>query len=247
MRIRTAAIVVAAVPLALAVIACSGEDTASVSDGDASADARPSGLTNDLDAATDDGGDGGGAVVDAGPYATKVVSFSPGQCAGFGADRLPNIVLGPPMGRGHGSGSTDVLSLGTGGEIVLSFEPNVIADGPGVDFIVFENAFFATGSDKPFAEIAEVSVSEDGQTWKTFPCTATAYPWGACAGWHEVPKEASLDPAKAGGDPYDLADIGATRARFVRIVDKGGQACDPAANPKTNGFDLDAVGVVHVE
>lgn len=247
MRARRAAIFIAAALLALA--ACSSAETASVSPG--TGGSAP-------DGGAFDGGSGSSDVdvdvdadtatpADAGPYATGVVSFSAGQCAGFGADKMPKIVLGPPVGGGHDKGSTNVLSLGTGGEIVLSFEPNVIVDGPGVDFIVFENAFFANGSDKPFAEIAEVSVSEDGQTWKTFPCTATAYPWGACAGWHEVPREASLDPAKAGGDQYDLADVGATRAKYVRIVDKGGQACDPASNPKTNGFDLDAVGIVHAE
>ena len=101
---------------------------------------------------------------------------------------------------------------------------------------------------KPFAEIAEVSVSEDGVTWHTFPCTATEYPWGACAGWHTVSKEdsSSLDPEKVGGDPFDLHDIGVTRAKFVRIVDKGGMACNPVNNPKTNGFDLDAIAALHV-
>lgn len=182
------------------------------------------------------------------PYATKVVSFAPGKCAGFGASKMPNIVLGPPAGGGEDKGSTDVVSLGTGGEIVLSFEPNVLVDGPGPDLLVFENAFYASGADKPFAEIAEVSVSEDGSTWHTFPCTATAYPWGSCAGWHTVSPEASssLDPAQAGGDPFDLADLGVSRARFVRIVDKGGMGCNPVSNPKTNGFDLDAIAALHV-
>jgi hypothetical protein len=183
------------------------------------------------------------------PYATKVVSFSPGKCAGFGASKMPKIVLGPPVGGGHDQGSTDVVALGTGGEIVLSFEPNVLVDGPGVDLLVFENAFYAAGADEPFAEPGEVSVSEDGETWHTFPCTATQSPWGACAGWHWVSKEdsLSLDPAKVGGDPFDLADIGITRAKFVRIVDKGNQACNPVSNPKTNGFDLDAIAAVHTE
>lgn len=183
------------------------------------------------------------------PYATRVVSFTPGKCAGFGASKMPEIALGPPVGGGHDKGSLDVVSLGTGGEIVLSFEPNVLVDGPGVDLLVFENAFYGVGADEPFAEIGEVSVSEDGVNWATFPCTATAYPWGACAGWHPVSKEdsSSLDPEKVGGDPFDLADIGVTRAKFVRIVDKGEMACNPAVNPKTNGFDLDAIAAVHVE
>lgn len=207
----------------------------------------PDGGTQELD--PDSGVGVGGPHPNVPPYATRVVSFSPGKCAGFGASKMPKIVLGPPAGGGHDQGSTDVVSLGTGGEIVLSFEPNVLVDGPGVDLLVFENAFYASGADKPFAEIGEVSVSEDGQTWHTFPCTATEYPWGSCAGWHEVSKEdsMSLDPAKVGGDPFDLADIGVKRVKFVRIVDKGNQACNPTSGIKNNGFDLDAMAALHLE
>lgn len=183
-------------------------------------------------------------------FATKVVSFTPGACAGFGANRMPDIVLGPPSGASAGQGSTDVVSLGTGGEIVLSFEPNALVDGPGVDLLVFENAFLKAGTDETFAEPGEVSVSDDGETWTTFPCTATAAPWGACAGWHAVaqsgPGVSPVDPAKAGGDPYDLADLGVTRARFVRIRDVGGQRC-ASTSVNTNGFDLDAIAAVNAE
>lgn len=183
-------------------------------------------------------------------FATKVVSFTPGTCAGFGANRMPDVVLGPPSGAPEGQGSTDVVSLGTGGEIVLSFEPNALVDGPGVDLLVFENAFLKAGTDATFAEPGEVSVSDDGETWTTFPCTATAAPWGPCAGWHAVtqsgPGVSPVDPAKAGGDPYDLADVGVTRARFVRIRDVGGQRC-ASTSVNTNGFDLDAIAAVNAE
>ena len=80
-----------------------------------------------------------------------------------------------------------------------------------------------------------MSVSDDGVTWTTFPCTATQPPWGACAGWHPVQPAATTacDPAN-GGDPYDLADVGVVQARFVRIVDKTqGQTCDPDTGPNT--------------
>lgn len=183
-------------------------------------------------------------------FATKVVSFTPGACAGFGANRMPEIVLGPPSGAPAGQGGTDVVSLGTGGEIVLSLEPNAIVDGPGVDLLVFENAFLRSGTDETFAEPGEVSVSDDGETWTTFPCTATAAPWGACAGWHVVTPSGAgvspVDPAQAGGDPYDLADIGVARARFVRIRDTGGQRC-ASSSVNTNGFDLDAIAAVNAE
>ena len=165
----------------------------------------------------------GGAIA-ASRFVTAVVSFAPGDCAGFGAAQMPAIVEGPPVGAGDAEGGLDVVSLGNGGSIVVSFEPNAIVDGPGADFVVFENAFYSTGNpQKPNAEVGEVSVSEDGTAWKTFPCTATAYPYGACAGWHPVASSpesciSPIDPKAAGGDPFDLADVGLTRARFVRIA-----------------------------
>lgn len=195
-------------------------------------------------AATDAGADNTNAV-----YLTKVVSFAPGACAGFGADEMPRVVLGPPEGAGNAKGSLDVVSLGDGGTIVVSLEPNAIVDGPGIDFIVYENAFYPGGNpaNPPYAEPGEVSVSDDGVSWKTFPCTATAPPWGACAGWHPVQPAATTacDPAN-GGDPFDLADVGVHQARFLRIVDKTqGQSCSATSGPNTNGFDLDAVGAIH--
>jgi hypothetical protein len=153
---------------------------------------------------------------------------------------MPRIVLGSPKGGGCCQGSLDVVSLGNGGSIVLGFD-RVIEDGPGADFVVFENAFDAPGG--VFAELATVSVSEDGADWKTFSCNASSAPYGSCAGWHPVLLnggcEAAVDPATAGGDPFDLAAVGVARARFVRITDR-------ADLDGINGyFDLDAVGIVH--
>jgi len=183
----------------------------------------------------------GGTAADVPPFVTKVVSFTKGKCAGFGASQMPDIVFGPPKGAGSTAGSFDVVSLGKGGEIVLSLEPNAIVDGEGVDFIVFENAFVAAGSTDVFAEPGEVSVSDDGVTWKTFPCTATQAPWGACAGWHPVQRDGT------GGDPYDLAEVGLKRARFVRIVDKTTSGLCNSQGPTNYGFDLDAIQAVHIE
>jgi hypothetical protein len=190
-------------------------------------------------------------------FVTKVVSFTPGPCAGYGAARMPAVVLGPPVGAGDAQGGTDVVSLGTGGEIVVSFEPNAIVDGPGVDLLVFENAFFAGGDAHAVAaDRGEVSVSDDGLTWTTFPCTATAYPYGACAGWHPVysspmngisPLDAKVDANGAGGDPFDLHDVGVTRARFVRVRDLSVQTCSSESKITTNGFDLDAMAIINAE
>jgi hypothetical protein len=180
-------------------------------------------------------------------YATKVVSYTKGEKGGFNEAKLPGIVLGPPVGGGCCAGSLDVLSLGDGGEIVLGFDVAIV-DEPGADFVVFENSFEPSGDPTSVvAEPAEVAVSEDGTTWTAFPCTATTYPYGSCAGWHPVYATAESpidprDPAKAGGDAFDLGSIGVKRARFVRIRDMNGKF--PAASP-TAGFDLDGVAVLH--
>ena len=193
-----------------------------------------------------------GAVLPASRFVTKVVSFTPGACAGFGASRMPDVVFGPPVGGSDTEGGLDVVSLGIGGEIVVSFEPNAVVDGPGADFLVFENAFYAAGNPNDiFADPGEVSGSDDGVTWTTFPCTATAAPYGACAGWHPVYSSPTngispFDPKAAGCDPYDLADVGVARARFVRIRDKSTQSCPTTTpRPSTDGFDLDALAIVN--
>jgi hypothetical protein len=186
-------------------------------------------------------------------FVTGVVSFTPGPCAGFGESSMPGVVEGPPVGGGATKGSLDVVSLGVGGEIVLTFAPNAIVDGPGVDFLVFENAFDIGGDPQdPYAEPGEVSVSADGTTWVTFPCTATAYPYGACAGWHPVYSApgngiSPVDPATAGGDPYDLAAIGVASARYVRIRDKSNETCPDAGGTDSAGFDLDAIAIVNAQ
>ncbi|MFO0612701.1 MAG: hypothetical protein U0414_08950 [Polyangiaceae bacterium] len=192
-------------------------------------------------------GGGGAAPADpCSPFVGSVVDVQYGEGAGFGQEHMPGVVMGPPLGGGEQHGSLDVVSLGNGGRITVAFGDRTIEDGPGPDFIVFENAFYAGGDPaSPFAEIAAVEVSEDGSSWTAFPCTATAAPWGACAGWHPTlanPEDNDLDPldpAVAGGDAFDLADIGVTRVRFVRITDRVDLVGD------TPSFDLDAVALVH--
>jgi hypothetical protein len=247
---------------AATVVACSSSTGTPGASPDAAVDLGDAGYVDatehDADKPRVDGGFAGpdGSVLRADRFVTKVVSFTPGDCAGFGIPKMPDVVLGPPVGAGDTEGSLDVVSLGHLGEIVLSFEPNAIVDGPGVDFIVFENAFFAAGDPgKPASDLGEISVSDDGVTWKTFPCAPGASaPYGACAGWHPVysaPDDAisPFDVEHAGGDVYDLADVGLTHARFVRIKDMGTPATCPLAPPKPNniGFDLDAVALVHAE
>jgi hypothetical protein len=197
-----------------------------------------------------------GSIVRIDRFVTKVVSATYGDCAGFGLTSMPEVVLGPPVGSGTMSGSLDVVSLGYKGEIVVGFEPNAIVDGPGADFLVFENAFWAGGDpERPATDLGEVSVSDDGITWKAFPCMVGPGPaYGSCAGWRPVYSApgngiSAVDPSVAGGDPYDLADVGLATARFVRIRDLGTGECpaDPAKKSTTVGFDLDAVAIVNAK
>lgn len=197
--------------------------------------------------ATMDGSSADGAFSCDGPgarFITDAVAhqFGPGQ--NTGQNLFPTPIYGPPKGGGACQGSTDVVSLGNGGSVTVAFGGNEIIDGPGTDFLVFENPFgVGCNLNDVYAELATVSVSEDGITFVEFPCTATAAPYGLCAGWHPVFANADtntidpLDPTVAGGDPYDLADVGLSRARFVRIVDR--------VDLTTQVFDLDAVGIVH--
>ena len=185
-----------------------------------------------------------GLDVQGDPFADVVVSFSPGNNAGFGQDEYPDVVLGPPQGKGPNAGSLHVLSLGEEGEIVLGFDDVPIIDGPGVDVLVFENPF------PGWPELGIVSVSEDGDTWFEWPCESTnseeQYP--GCAGFNPVLSHpdndiSPTDPQTAGGEGYDLAELGLTEAWFIRITDAGVNGYEGVSG----GFDLDAVAVVHWE
>jgi hypothetical protein len=195
----------------------------------------------------------------------------------FGAAFLPGIVLGAPGDSIIIQGSTSVASLGHGGVAVVRFDDIVIEDGPGPDFIVFENPFFvgaapASAEDdyQIFAELGVVEVSADGVTWFAFPFDAQALADSLGAnidnsqylelqglagltptftGNWTVPNDPSdFDPSGtggisgAGGDAFDLADVGMTDARFIRITDAGSQN---GPTGSAEGFDLDAVVVLN--
>jgi hypothetical protein len=204
------------------------------------------------------------------PFADRVVTYEVGLGGGARAGDLPGVVTGPPRGGGAFQGTLDTFSLGLGGSITVEFTDNVIVDGPGVDFTVFENAFLPHGvnTENPYAEPGRVSVSEDGVAWVAFPCAMDSAPFYAgCAGVYPVfanaddpnapsplvpsttpiaalvgvPFDGFVAPAGSGGDSFDLADVGVARARFVRI--EGGQIDPRLAG--LSGFDLDAVAALN--
>ncbi len=187
------------------------------------------------------------------PFVVDVVSFLPGSGAGFGADQMPEIVRGPPASEKDSQGSFDVVSLGSGGVITLELGCPII-DGEGVDFIVYENAFFVAVPTEDnglaeavvFSEPGEVAVSADGEEFVAFPCTPSGQRddgVNGCAGTAPVRANArnglAGDFEDGGGDGFDLAALDVDQARFVRITDRSaGGGGDNA------GFDLDAVAVV---
>lgn len=209
----------------------------------------------DVHTAADAGPDVGGACEPGfitqvlGPSTDEQGNTAPlyGSAAGFGQDRYPDVIVGPPRGETTHAGSLDVLSLGKGGEIIVGFEHEGITDKPGADFIVFENVLYELGDEtKPYAELAEVSVSSDMQTWHTFPCQRDAYPFSGCAGWHATLSHpdngiSPFDPDAAGGEAFDLAELGVTEVRAVRLRDLD----NAGFGGTTAGFDLDAIAVVH--
>jgi hypothetical protein len=205
------------------------------------------------------------------PFADAVVAYDIGPGGGTGAGALPGVVLGPPHGAGAFSGSTDTLSLGLGGSVVLALTDNVIVDQPGPDFTVFENAFLLDGvtTGMPVAEPGTVSVSADGVRFVAFPCASADPPfYPGCAGIYPVFADAGtpgspspllpsttpianlvgvpgganfVPPAGSGGDSFDLAAVGLHAVRFVRI--DASQLRPGFAG--LAGFDLDALAAVH--
>lgn len=157
--------------------------------------------------------------------------------------------------------ATDILCLGRGGAVTLSFG-DPIKDGVGADLAIFENAFSDT-----FLELAFVEVSTDGVIFARFDSISlTPAP---------VPPYGAMDPAqiyglagtvgKGFGTPFDLAalvnhpavigeQVSLEAIHFVRIIDVvgdggtldslGNPIYDPFPTVGSAGFDLDAVAVL---
>ena len=90
--------------------------------------------------------------------------------------------------------------------------------------------------------------AEDGEQWHEFACSVDEDSGQAqgCAGSNPVLSRPEngidpTDPESAGGDGFDLADVGLSSAQYVRITDTGTNGYAGVSG----GFDLDAVAVVH--
>lgn len=180
--------------------------------------------------------------------ADTVLWFAPGvgQSAGQGPVFFPRNILGfPDTSARSDKPAVDprsVCSIGLGGDIVLGFSGHAVTDGPGIDLVVYENAF-RYGSGRVYAEPAVVQVSTDGRTWTPFPCDSVTL--HGCAG--VTPTDPRLP--NGGGDGFDLAAIGVDSVRWIRITDITQSVLDRPDHafydPTLSGFDLDAVVALH--
>ncbi|MES2594811.1 MAG: putative Ig domain-containing protein [Verrucomicrobiota bacterium] len=216
------------------------------------------------------------------PFADRVQSFTPLSANGYGASKVPDNVTGPPNGTNTFSPAylpQHVASLHAstsgGGSIVLEFTDNIVESGPGQDFTVFENVLFQ-GNDpnRRFMEPAIVEVALFENQWQRFPCFVSppatgeidfkqpSYYARGFAGVNATTGEDPTNPARSGGDSFDLADAGVNQLqwiRFIRIRSTGDNVItDSAGTPvrhtpentalsgtASSGFDLDGVSAVN--
>jgi hypothetical protein len=161
---------------------------------------------------------------------------------------MPEVVMGFPKASALGGGSDDVVSLHAkvnddggasgryGGSIVLRFEDNIVLNGPGVDFTVFENAFHLIGSNEVWIEPAVVDVSVDGVNFYRFPFDFVphydeqgqlnlANPYVYAQGFAGVRPVYSFlggpdprDPKVSGGDSFDLSAIREVELKWIQFI-----------------------------
>ncbi|MBX7194900.1 MAG: LIC_13355 family lipoprotein [Sandaracinaceae bacterium] len=176
----------------------------------------------------------GCAPANVGELATEIVEAPGATGAGFGD---VSRAIDGVRGGGEHAGSLDVYSLDyrERRHLVLGFEGRVIVDGPGPDLAVFENGFRELERDAYFMDPVVVEVSPDGARWLAFPHDYVAsdetryepHPaaWEGFAGVTPVLLDTGrgeLDPLdpRAGGDAFDLAELGGERADEQALADE---------------------------
>ncbi|WNB76206.1 VPLPA-CTERM sorting domain-containing protein [Methylomonas koyamae] len=166
--------------------------------------------------------------------------------------KTPAKALGKAVGD-----SFDIVSLGNGGQITLTFD-NPIMNGAGYDFAIFENSFSDT-----FLELAFVEVSSNGNDFFRFAnYSYTPSAVGAFGAVDPTNLYGYAGKYKQGfGTPFDLTELtGITgldldNINYVRLIDVlgngsendalGNKIYDPYKTVQSAGFDLDAIGVLH--
>lgn len=155
-------------------------------------------------------------------YAAGVVSYTPGTTKNGGAlpaNRAnPNKALGMP----EMDNTLNFVSLGFGGELILSFG-EVALNGPGADIQIFETTFDGSLDCSEYNEYAEVYFSMDGVNYEYAGTTCTH-----------------------GGELFDISDINPAWEfiQNIKLVDMSdingasGDAYDVDGVIALNGCDL---------
>lgn len=163
------------------------------------------------------------------------------------------------------------VSLGDGGSAIVTFE-TPITNGLGADFVIFENAIKNNSNDSlAFLELATVAVSSNGIDFVTFPAVSNTQidTQLDTFGYLDASKIHNLAGKYTAnwGTPFDLdvlrnePNLDITRITHIKITDvvgsiderwatydsNGNIINDPFPTPYyTGGFDLDAVGAIHL-
>ena len=164
-----------------------------------------------------------------------------GQAVAFYPD---NVLTQPPSDASPDNPSymqTDVVSIGRNGYVSLGFNP-LIVNGPGYDFIVFENVLRTASGD--FGEWMRVEVSKDGNTWYKFPYDTVS---GEGMAGRKVTKDGSAstfkDTSICGGDAFDLSVVGLDTMKYIRLYDATNYQAAMGCSICTSA-DLDAIAAV---
>lgn len=183
-------------------------------------------------------------------FVSEVISFTPGsgQSAGQSEEYFPENIFGSPSESASENVAEtrpeEICSIGLDGEIILSFSGNIIQNGDGVDFVIFENAF-RYGDDRIYAEPAIVSVSYDGIEWYQFPYDSLSLE--GLAGTIPTYSENGLTFPECGGNGFDLSNLNEeiNEIKYIKIKDVTRIILSNQDHPffdfTISGFDLDAV------
>ena len=172
---------------------------------------------------------------EASPYATTVINYQAGSNAASGYLN-PYAALGEPSRVTDRDGPEaevqpesdvtvfypswsrdELVSIGAGGELVVSFD-HAVMDNPtnsyGIDFIIFGNAFFIDQEPSAgiavglYADPAKIAVSQDNQNWYDIP--------GIMAD-DLFPTQGYINTSSADGSSHD----GTIPTDFTKPVDPG--------------------------
>jgi len=234
--------------------------------------------TDDDDSATDDDDDSAADDDDATPptepcpwgleaaCADLVVDAPGASGVGFGD---PALAVNGVRGAGLTGGGTDTYSMGldegVNDTLVLAWSGRRVLNGPGVDLVVFENAFEVSGPATVFMDLVIVEASSDGETWVAWPhayeaVDPSAYShdpldWIGFAGRTPVllhDDDAPVEPVDvdlAGGDGFDLDDLPdeALRAEGITLVRLRSAGIEFPRDVVSNGPDIDGVYAATLE